>query len=171
MYPEFHCPFLNAVTSIFLKAFRATPRLVSTRRSFPLPSIRTTRLQLPYSLGSYAFQNKNLYHPSSSPPPNLVTHRFTDKFEMAAADVQAPPAEPTPALPDYVTDPDAVLRDSQANWRYGKAPDYSKTRKVFAESKSMISSMCSSFATLLAFASWTIVVAVYSSVICQKMDR
>jgi hypothetical protein len=53
---------------------------------------------------------------------------------MAAADVQPPPAEPAAALPDYLTDPDAVLKDAQAQWRYGRAPDYSKTRKVFAES-------------------------------------
>jgi hypothetical protein len=49
---------------------------------------------------------------------------------MAAADTQA-----APSLPDYVTDPDAVLKDKNVNWRYGRAPDYSKTRKVFAESK------------------------------------
>ena len=36
-------------------------------------------------------------------------------------------AEPAPALPDYVLDPDAVLKDDVA-WRYGRAPDYSKTR-------------------------------------------
>lgn len=54
---------------------------------------------------------------------------------MAAADTQAPPTEPAPTLPDYLTDPDAVLKDAQAKWRYGRAPDYSKTRKVFAESK------------------------------------
>ncbi|KAF2689619.1 hypothetical protein K458DRAFT_291994 [Lentithecium fluviatile CBS 122367] len=54
---------------------------------------------------------------------------------MATADVQAP-VEPAAALPDYVTDPDAVLKD-QAHWRYGRAPDYSKTRKVFAETKTM----------------------------------
>lgn len=59
---------------------------------------------------------------------------------MAAADVQPPPteqppAEPAPpALPDYLTDPDAVLKDAEAQWRYKKAPDYSKTRKVFADS-------------------------------------
>jgi hypothetical protein len=52
---------------------------------------------------------------------------------MATADVQTP-TDPTPALPDYVTDPDAVLKD-QAHWRYGRAPDYSKTRQVFAKSK------------------------------------
>lgn len=56
---------------------------------------------------------------------------------MAAADVQHPPVlEPAPALPDYLTNPDAVLGDKDAKWRYGRAPDYSKTRKVFAESKS-----------------------------------
>ncbi|KAL5387658.1 hypothetical protein DPSP01_003454 [Paraphaeosphaeria sporulosa] len=49
---------------------------------------------------------------------------------MAAADIQAPPA-----LPDYVTDPDAVLKDTNVKWRYGRAPDYSKTRQVFAASK------------------------------------
>jgi hypothetical protein len=55
---------------------------------------------------------------------------------MTTADVEAPPAEPTPALPDYLTNPDAVLGDADANWRYGRAPDYTKTRKVFRESKS-----------------------------------
>lgn len=54
---------------------------------------------------------------------------------MATVDVHPPPAEPAPVLPDYLTDPDAVLNDSQAKWRYGRAPDYSKTRKVFAESE------------------------------------
>lgn len=55
---------------------------------------------------------------------------------MASADVQQPPAqEAAPALPDYLTNPDAVLGDNDAKWRYGRAPDYSKTRKVFAESK------------------------------------
>jgi hypothetical protein len=54
---------------------------------------------------------------------------------MAAADVQTPAAEPAPALPDYLTDPDATLKDADAKWRYGRAPDYSKTRKVFEESK------------------------------------
>jgi len=54
---------------------------------------------------------------------------------MATAEVQQQPAEPAPALPDYVTSPNAVLGDSEAKWRYGRAPDYSKTRKVWAESK------------------------------------
>lgn len=55
---------------------------------------------------------------------------------MASADVQQPPAqEAASALPDYLTNPDAVLGDKDAKWRYGRAPDYSKTRKVFAESE------------------------------------
>ena len=55
---------------------------------------------------------------------------------MATADVQQMPTqEPAPpALPDYLTDPDAVLKDTEVNWRYGRAPDYSKTRAVFSES-------------------------------------
>jgi len=58
---------------------------------------------------------------------------------MAAADVQHAPVEAsapeaTPALPDYVLNPNAVLGDKQAQWRYGRAPDYSKTRKVWEES-------------------------------------
>lgn len=56
---------------------------------------------------------------------------------MAAADVQQPPTEPAPGLPDYLTNPDAVLGDKDAKWRYGRAPDYSKTRKVWAETKQM----------------------------------
>ena len=50
---------------------------------------------------------------------------------MSAADVQA---APTPALPDYLSDPNAVLKDA-SEWRYGKAPDYSKTRTVFEQSE------------------------------------
>ncbi|KAK4185058.1 hypothetical protein QBC35DRAFT_30906 [Podospora australis] len=44
-------------------------------------------------------------------------------------------AAPAPALPDYVLDPDAVLKDIDVNWRLGRAPDYSKTRKIFSETK------------------------------------
>ncbi|KAF2762417.1 hypothetical protein EJ05DRAFT_725 [Pseudovirgaria hyperparasitica] len=51
---------------------------------------------------------------------------------MAAVDTT-----PAPSLPDYVTDPNAVLKDADARWRYGRAPDYTKTRKVFTETKKM----------------------------------
>jgi hypothetical protein len=37
-------------------------------------------------------------------------------------------------LPDYVTDANAVLND-EVTWRYKKAPDYSKTRKLWEESR------------------------------------
>ncbi|GAB7360055.1 hypothetical protein MBLNU230_g7577t1 [Neophaeotheca triangularis] len=56
---------------------------------------------------------------------------------MAAADVQQPPAEPAPAVPDYLASPNAVFTDQGVQWRYGKAPDYSKTRKVWEEGKKM----------------------------------
>jgi hypothetical protein len=52
---------------------------------------------------------------------------------MATVDVQSQPAE-APGLPDYLLDPNAVLKDSSVNWRYGRAPDYSNTRKVYNES-------------------------------------
>lgn len=42
-------------------------------------------------------------------------------------------------LPDYVLDENAVLKDAAAKWRHGRAPDYSKTRKVYAESTSLSS--------------------------------
>lgn len=55
---------------------------------------------------------------------------------MATADVQQPVQDkPAPSIPDYLADPDAVLKDTHSNWRYGRAPDYSKTRKVYAESE------------------------------------
>jgi len=51
---------------------------------------------------------------------------------MATAEVEKPAAA---ALPDYLTDHNAILKDT-ADWRYGKAPDYSNTRKVYEETKS-----------------------------------
>ncbi|KAI7461864.1 hypothetical protein KC351_g16597 [Hortaea werneckii] len=61
---------------------------------------------------------------------------------MAAADVQPPVPEPAapkpaPAVPDYLASPNAVFNDVGVQWRYGKAPDYSKTRKVWEEGKKM----------------------------------
>ncbi len=46
------------------------------------------------------------------------------------------PADPTPTLPDYVLDPNAVLKDSEATWRDKRVPDYTKTRAFYRESKS-----------------------------------
>jgi hypothetical protein len=41
-------------------------------------------------------------------------------------------------LPDYVLDPDAVLKDISAAWRHGNAPDYSKTRAFYEKSTSLL---------------------------------
>jgi len=30
-----------------------------------------------------------------------------------------------PAIPNYMLDPNAVLRDENITWRFGKVPDYS----------------------------------------------
>ncbi|KAF7116111.1 hypothetical protein CNMCM5793_004131 [Aspergillus hiratsukae] len=38
-------------------------------------------------------------------------------------------------LPDYVLDPNAVLNDKYAAWRYGAPSDYSKTRAFYEETK------------------------------------
>jgi hypothetical protein len=52
---------------------------------------------------------------------------------MAEVEIQDPAAE-APVLPDYMLDPNAVLGDNSAEWRYGRAPDYSNTRKVYEQS-------------------------------------
>ncbi|KAJ6508367.1 hypothetical protein C8R45DRAFT_1168331 [Mycena sanguinolenta] len=46
-------------------------------------------------------------------------------------------SDSTPALPDYVLDPNAVLKDISAKWRHKKAPDYTKTRADYERSKRM----------------------------------
>lgn len=43
-----------------------------------------------------------------------------------------------PALPDYVLSPDAVFSDTEAQWRYGRPPDYSQTRRVWKEGESVL---------------------------------
>ncbi|KAF2860842.1 hypothetical protein K470DRAFT_257619 [Piedraia hortae CBS 480.64] len=46
-----------------------------------------------------------------------------------------PSAEAAPA--DFLTSPNAVFGDEGVQWRYGRAPDYSKTRKYWEETKKM----------------------------------
>lgn len=53
---------------------------------------------------------------------------------MASAEAPPPPSE-APVLPDYMTNQNAVLGDLEATWRFGKPPDYTNTRKVFAQSE------------------------------------
>ena len=39
----------------------------------------------------------------------------------------------TALLPDYLTNPNAVSTDADVQWRFGKAPNYANTRRVWAE--------------------------------------
>ncbi|KAI0399403.1 hypothetical protein F4802DRAFT_589764 [Xylaria palmicola] len=48
----------------------------------------------------------------------------------------AAPAQQPATFPDYMTDPNAVLKDADVEWRYKQPPDYSKTRKYYQETKS-----------------------------------
>ncbi|KFA67362.1 hypothetical protein S40285_07032 [Stachybotrys chlorohalonatus IBT 40285] len=61
-----------------------------------------------------------------------ATAELAPVAEAAALPAEEPAA---PGLPDYMTDPNAVLKDVDAEWRYGRPPDYSKTRQAFAETK------------------------------------
>ena len=45
------------------------------------------------------------------------------------------PEPAPPSVPDYLLSPNAVFKDEGAQWRYGRPPDYSKTRKVWEEGK------------------------------------
>ncbi|KAF2207493.1 hypothetical protein CERZMDRAFT_51164 [Cercospora zeae-maydis SCOH1-5] len=61
---------------------------------------------------------------------------------MATEDIKPSSMEPEPPqalpkVPDYLASPNAVFGDEGVQWRYGRAPDYSKTRKVWAEGKTM----------------------------------
>lgn len=76
--------------------------------------------------------------------PHLLFTLQPSNHTMTAEEIQNQPApatedpvaEPAPALPDYVLDENAVLKDVITSWRHGRAPDYSRTRKVYAESPS-----------------------------------
>ena len=57
---------------------------------------------------------------------------YNESSSITTAEVQCQPAE-IPGLPDYLLDPNAVLKDT-ANWRYGQAPNYPNTRKDFYHS-------------------------------------
>ncbi|GAB7348150.1 hypothetical protein MBLNU459_g6166t1 [Dothideomycetes sp. NU459] len=59
-----------------------------------------------------------------------------DEQQSTTAEL-APASAPAPAIPDYLASPNAVLGDADVKWRYGSAPDYSKTRVVWAETKQM----------------------------------
>lgn len=52
--------------------------------------------------------------------------RFDYKQEAMAAS----------SVPDYMLNPDAVMKDVNAAWRFKTPPDYSKTRAVYKEGAS-----------------------------------
>ena len=58
-----------------------------------------------------------------------------EEIQQIAEPEPAPASEPAPAMPDYLASPNAVFGDEGVQWRYGRAPDYSKTRKVWEEGK------------------------------------
>lgn len=39
----------------------------------------------------------------------------------------------SPNIPDYMLNPDAVMKDVNAAWRFKTPPDYSKTRAVYKD--------------------------------------
>jgi hypothetical protein len=40
-------------------------------------------------------------------------------------------------LPDFMTDPNAVLNDTEHEWRYGRVPDYKKVNAAYDLGKSL----------------------------------
>lgn len=46
-------------------------------------------------------------------------------------------SDATPSLPDYMTDPNAVLNDENVTWRNKRAPDYTKVNATFEETKTV----------------------------------
>lgn len=56
----------------------------------------------------------------SSPSP-LLLHTL---FIIMAAD-----------LPDFMTDPNAVLKDTEHEWRYKRVPDYKKVNEAYEKGK------------------------------------
>lgn len=69
-------------------------------------------------------------------PSSTLEQQQAILFSMV--DVQSAPIEEKtepapPALPDFLLSPNAVFKDEGAQWRYGRPPDYSKTRKVWEE--------------------------------------
>lgn len=53
----------------------------------------------------------------------------------------------TQGLPDYVLDPNSVLGDINAAWRYGRPPSYKKTREYYEQSTSPSSQHCNASTT------------------------
>lgn len=61
---------------------------------------------------------------SIPPYPPLCSTSWCDPNQVTMA---------APSIPDYMLDPDAVMKDVNAAWRFKTPPDYSKTRAVYRE--------------------------------------
>lgn len=49
----------------------------------------------------------------------------------------------TAGLPDFMTDPNAVLNDKDHEWRYNRIPDYKKVNAAYEEGTNVqVSNMC-----------------------------
>ncbi|KAI5370140.1 Putative NTF2-like domain superfamily protein [Septoria linicola] len=59
----------------------------------------------------------------------------TEQIDQPSQKVESAPE--ASQIPDYLASPNAVFGDKGVQWRYGRAPDYTKTRKVWAEGKTM----------------------------------
>ena len=63
------------------------------------------------------------------------TGRLAIDTLSAMATSEEKPTETAPTVPDYMTDPDAVLRDENVTWRNKRAPDYTKVNAAFEQTK------------------------------------
>lgn len=59
---------------------------------------------------------------------------FATKLAKKKSMMSIKPSSKPQKLPDYLLDSDAVLKDDVPSWRYGRAPDYTKTREVYNQS-------------------------------------
>lgn len=79
------------------------------------------------------------YHQQTISRSRLSSTQVGKSFIPLRRAMSTADTAPAPGLPDYLASPNAVLGDTEVQWRYGRAPDYSKTRKVWAESKQSFS--------------------------------
>lgn len=97
-----------------------------------LPS-STTSLVLS-SVSSSFFLNSQA-HGNTRLRQRLKPYQTIPAFPMATEEPAIVSQEPqaTPKIPDYLASPNSVFGDEGVAWRYGRAPDYTKTRKEWVE--------------------------------------
>jgi len=115
----------------YLGLFSHTPYIHS---NYQLPANRFKRAAESHERTRASFQRHNTDNFISTQTHNMTA----EEIQQTAEPAPAPASEPAPAVPDYLASPNAVFGDEGVQWRYGRAPDYSKTRKVWEEGKSPI---------------------------------